>query len=316
MLGISSKALYAAIENKRKFNDGTEFDSKEFSDGSGLDIYSTDFRSYDPQIGRFNQQDPIGEYFDDKATYAFAINNPVLLNDPLGLSPKNWVKKPDKSVVFDASVNSQEEAEKKYGKESEDLGKETELYDLKTGKQVHGNADGSISESRNEKLPEVTITAKVSSGKLFDIADAEVGLKAVSDKFGKDMAKTVERMYRMETSHFTSAQYRHTGTGGMEVHGPPPYYGWTPSYFTQPPAGVYSIYENKGLSGVGGNAQVKSRPKQFVVMPSVVAAMMFKANYIQGHDGNYARWFSTDPLAQEVYRKKIQAITPRIVNGF
>jgi hypothetical protein len=51
-------------------------------------------------------------------------------------------------------------------------------------------------------------------------------------------------------------------------------------------------------------------------MPSVVAAMMFKVNYIQGHDGNYARWFSTNPQTQEIYRKKIQAITPKIVNGF
>jgi RHS repeat-associated protein len=316
MAGISSKALSGAVENKRKFNDGTELDNKEFGDGSGLELYSTDFRSYDHQIGRFHQQDPIGEYFEDKATYAFANNNPILLNDPLGLAPNDWIKKLDGTVIFDATVTNQKGAEKKYGKGAEDLGKETELYDVKAGKHVHGNADGTTSESKNEILSEVTVTAKSSRSKSFNIHDAEEGLKVVNENFGKEMARNVERMYRMETSHFTSAQYRHTGTGGMEVHGPPPYYGWTPSYFTQPPVGVYSIFENKGLSGVGGNAQVTNRPKQFVIMPSVVAAMMFKANYIQGHDGNYARWFSTNPQTQEIYRKKIQAITPKIVNGF
>lgn len=67
---------------------------------------------------------------------------------------------------------------------------------------------------------------------------------------------------------------------------------------------------------MGGNTQVTDRPKQFVIMPTVTAAMMFKANYIMGHDGNYARWFSTNPQAQELYRSRIQAITPKIVNGF
>jgi hypothetical protein len=99
-------------------------------------------------------------------------------------------------------------------------------------------------------------------------------------------------------------------------NGPAPYYGWTPSYFTAPPVGLYSIFENKGMSGMGGNTQVTDRPKQFVIMPTVTAAMMFKANYIMGHDGNYARWFSTNPQAQELYRSRIQAITPKIVNGF
>lgn len=225
----------------------------------------------------------------------------------------DWVQKEDGTVVFDKEVSTQEQAEKIYGKNAKDLGKETDLYDVKENATVHGNADGTTAP---QKLEEVSITALPTNSKSFDIHDAEVGLKVVYNNFGKEMASNVERMYRMETNHFKSSQYRHTGTGGMEVHGPAPYYGWTPSYFTQPPVGIYSIYENKGLSGIGGNAQVTSRRKQFVIMPSVGAAMMFKANYIQGHDGNYARWFSTNPQAQALYRTKIQSITPKIVSGF
>jgi RHS repeat-associated protein len=312
MAGISSKAA-GGIQNRNKFNDGSELQSGEFSDGSGLELYSTDFRSLDPQIGRFNQQDPIGEYFEDKTSYAFANNNPVLLNDPLGLAADDWIQKKNGTVIFDKNVTNQSQAEATYGKGATDLGKETDLYDTKAQTQVHGNADGTTS---GIGLAEVKVTAKSSGGKSFNIHDAEIGLKVVNTNFGKEMASNVERMYRLETNHFTSSQYKHTGTGGMEVHGPAQYYGWTPSYFTEPPTGIYSIYENKGLSGIGGNAQVTNRPKQFVIMPTVTAAMMFKANYIQGHDGNYARWFSTNPQAQALYRTKIQAITPKIVNGF
>ena len=62
MAGISDKALRANYaENKYRYNDGNELQNREFSDGSGLDTYDANFRMYDPQIGRFWQQDPLGE---------------------------------------------------------------------------------------------------------------------------------------------------------------------------------------------------------------------------------------------------------------
>jgi uncharacterized protein (TIGR02594 family) len=84
MAGISSKAA-GKLENRRKFNDGTELENKEFSDGSGLELYSTEFRSYDAQIGRFHQIDPLAEFSFNRSAYTFVQNNPILYNDPLGL---------------------------------------------------------------------------------------------------------------------------------------------------------------------------------------------------------------------------------------
>jgi RHS repeat-associated protein len=85
MAGISSRAM-GKMENRYKFNDATELANREFNDGSGLEWYETIFRSYDPQIGRFAQIDAIGELYPDNSPYVFANNNPILINDPLGLA--------------------------------------------------------------------------------------------------------------------------------------------------------------------------------------------------------------------------------------
>jgi hypothetical protein len=150
----------------------------------------------------------------------------------------------------------------------------------------------------------------------FNEQDAREALRYIFDHYGRSIAETVERMYRTETRHFQSMQYRRCGTGGMEVHGAPPYYGWAAEFYSELPTGKWAAFEGAGLSGHGGNAQVTDRPKEFVVVPSVKVGMEFKARYIVHYDGNYARWFSTDADKQAVYRKTLESITPKIVNSF
>ena len=87
MSGISDKApISQYVENKCRFNFGSELQNKEFSDGSGLEPYDAQHRMYDPQLGRFGQVDPIGDAMPYYSPYSFGSNDPVSHVDPFGLT--------------------------------------------------------------------------------------------------------------------------------------------------------------------------------------------------------------------------------------
>jgi RHS repeat-associated protein len=89
MSGIRSKAMnFGSPENKKGYN-GNEIQNKEFSDGSGLDLYDFNARNYDQQIGRFILIDPESEEADQESwsPFHFGYNNPIRYGDLDGRIP-------------------------------------------------------------------------------------------------------------------------------------------------------------------------------------------------------------------------------------
>ncbi|ANI89336.1 hypothetical protein A9P82_08545 [Arachidicoccus ginsenosidimutans] len=108
--GLQQKAIGLTQEtnplhDKYLFNQGTEL-QEDFN----IDLYATDYRSLDPQLGRFWQIDPDAESTENLSLFNYAANNPVLNNDPLGLDTliNTGQKAKDGSAIYEGENKTQD----------------------------------------------------------------------------------------------------------------------------------------------------------------------------------------------------------------
>jgi RHS repeat-associated protein len=105
---ISSRNV--VVENYRYGYNGMESDDE--TKGSG-NSYTTEFRQYDPRIGRWLSLDPLMAQFPWQSPYCAFDNNPVYFTDPTGLKAEDWVrggKSADGKKTYDDNVWHWEES--------------------------------------------------------------------------------------------------------------------------------------------------------------------------------------------------------------
>lgn len=128
--------------------------------------------------------------------------------------------------------------------------------------------------------------------KIFTEADATNALLKISKVVSKDRAKLLERILRHETGHFTSNQYKQTGSAGMEEG----------KWSNLPPHKTLPFKDNH--DGHIGN---------FIVWNSVYDFLVYLNDYIDRYNGNFARWNTTDTSAQKIYASKVNSVKNRTI---
>lgn len=136
--------------------------------------------------------------------------------------------------------------------------------------------------------------------------DPSLGLQRVLDEFGPDIARKVERVYRLETANFTSEGYRHTGAAGQKAFALTFPFGW-PARGTSPEQYLPAWWAVDTLEG--------GQPVAWVAWVDVSDAMRYLARFLADHGGNVGRWNSTEPDKQAIYRARVDAMPTPIVDA-
>jgi RHS repeat-associated protein len=155
--------------------------------------YTTEFRQYDPVVGRWWSVDALTGQMPDWSPYNFGFNSPLRYVDPTGLYPDDWVKDKDENVRWRENVNSADDLDPLSGDQY--LGKSGIGLDETSGNTLVYNSDGSIDQGVRS-MSEFTVTGEATShGKVMSNPVVK-GMRANSKKIRSEALPFARHMTR------------------------------------------------------------------------------------------------------------------------
>jgi RHS repeat-associated protein len=110
--GMLMPGRHGGTTNARYLFNGMEQDPELKGNGNS---YTTEFRQYDPRIGRWLSLDPLMAKYPGMSPYVAFNNNPIRFVDPKGLEGQDWIKnKKTKEMKWDPKVTGPENTPEGY----------------------------------------------------------------------------------------------------------------------------------------------------------------------------------------------------------
>ena len=168
------------FKERSTWNTPYKFSGKELDDETGYSYFGA--RYYDPNISIWLSVDPLSDEYPNHSPYTYALNNPIKVIDPNGMST-DWVETTaddgSKQVVWKPEVTKPSDVDPKSGDKY--LGKAG--YGVENGQLTWYGEDGSKSPTAMS-LPEV----EIDGGEMSDHARAmhaarELGIHAAHYEF-------------------------------------------------------------------------------------------------------------------------------------
>jgi hypothetical protein len=169
----------------------------------------------------------------------------------------------------------------------------------------------------NDKALQITITIIIIALFVYSlyiqlkpVIAMKKALKKALNYYPLEIVQNCERIYRKETAHFTSGQFRMTFSPGMERFSNSYPFGWTslkPFWDDKPeykPVGFSGHTENK--TGI---------TKYFIIFKTVEAGVFTLCEFLEMHNNNGGRWYALDTSLQQKYNSELVKINPSFTNA-
>jgi RHS repeat-associated protein len=98
--------------------DRYQFTGHQFDGETNYDYHGA--RYYNRELGRYMSVDPLAAQFFNWSSYNYTLSNPIMLIDPNGKAPQDWVKKKGSDIwEYDSGVQNESMAKERYGEGTE-----------------------------------------------------------------------------------------------------------------------------------------------------------------------------------------------------